>query len=266
MGGLLRRAAARYPHLTYVPQTLVELRMLLWGEPVPGELDPSMPTTVDDELYRSDRIRMFIDAHTWHAFMRDQEFAFGTRLHGNIAALAAGTPAFLLTFDSRTTEVAEYHAIPHASLRSVAEDADPAALYERTDLSDFNARGPALLDHYLAFLEANGLDHVHQAGHANPGFAQRLDEVSFPGPVGTLFAGGEATTRMLLDRLRWLHQGERADRERTHGAYDPQPFGPLPISPLPVGQQSWDGEATDDPSSTVTGSLRRTARRALRRE
>ncbi len=242
MGRIMQRSAAAYPQLTYVAQTRVELRHLLWGEPVPGDFDPSMPTSVDHPLYRADRIRMFVDPTTWYAFMREQEFAFGTRLHGNIAALVAGTPAFLLTFDSRTTEVAEHHAIPHARLGSVEEDVDPALLYERTDLTEFNARRPELFDRYVAFLEKNGLPHVFQAGHENPDFGKRLAEVSFPGPVGTVFAGGDDTTRMLLDRLRWLRQGDRVDDERTHGAYEPEPVGPVPAS---------------GPSGRVTGLARR---------
>ena len=252
MGAILRRAAERYPHLTYVPQTLVELRMLLWGEPVPGGIDPVMPITVDDPLYRADRIRMFVDAEPWYAFMREQDFAFGTRLHGNIAALAAGTPAYLLTYDSRTTEVADYHGMPHARLGSVAEDVDPSSLYERADFAELNARRPGLFDHYLAFLEANGLAHVHQPGNDDSDFRRRLAEIGFPGPVGTLFAGGDDTVRMLLDRLRWLHQGERADRDRAHDAYDPQPFGPLPT-----------GFSTPPPRPR--GRLSRLTRRALGR-
>jgi hypothetical protein len=192
-----------------------------------------MPTTVDHPLYRADRIRMFVDPATWYAFMREQEFAFGTRLHGTIAALVAGTPGYLLTFDSRTTEVARHHAIPHARLGSVEEDVDPAVLFERADFAEFNARQPALFDTYVGFLEKNGLAHVHQPGNVNPDFRERLGEVNLPGPVGTLFAGGDDTVRMLLDRLSWLRQEDHVDWERARGAYDPQPFGPLSDQPPP---------------------------------
>jgi hypothetical protein len=184
MGRILQEASERYPRLTYIPQTGDELRLLLWGQPVPGDLDPAMPTTTDHPLYRDDRIRMFLDPSTWSGFMRAQQFAFGSRLHGTIAALIAGTPAYLLAFDSRTTEVAEHHAIPHARLRSVDRDVDPAVLYERTDLAELNSRQPELFDTYVAFLEANGLSHVHQPGQENPGFRSRLAAVDFPGPVG----------------------------------------------------------------------------------
>lgn len=225
---IMNRAAERYPRLTYIPQTINELRMLLWGEPLPQPIDENAPATIDHPLYRQNRIRFFLDPLPWHRFLSDQDFAFGTRIHGNIAALTAGTPAYLLTFDSRTTELADYHAIPYAPINRVLPDTDPAELYERADFTAFNARQPEAFDHYLRFLEKNGLEHVHQPGKANPDFAARLEEINFPPGVGTLFAGGEEATVMLLDRLRWLYQGEAVDRLRNHGAYSPQPFGKLP--------------------------------------
>ncbi len=160
-----------------------------------------MPTTSEHPLYRDDRIRMFVDPSTWYDFLRERDFAFGTRLHGNIAALLAGTPAYLLTFDSRTTEVAEHHALPHAPLGSVPEDVHPAALYDRADFSEFNARRSTLLAHYTAFLETNGLAHVHQPGNENPGFQHQLAEVAFCGPVGPSSPAG-AGAPSLVDRLR----------------------------------------------------------------
>lgn len=270
MGRILARAAERYPHLTYVPQTLDELRMLLWGEPLADGPDPVMPVTPDHPLYRQDRIRMFVDPHTWHRFMAEQEFAFGTRIHGNIAAIASGTPAFLLAFDSRTTELAEHHAIPFARLGSVDADVDPAELYERADYTAFNDRQPEAFEGYVTFLEKNGLAHIHQPGNENPDFATRLSEVSFPGPVGTLYAGGEETVRMLLDRLRWLHQGGTADRERSHGAYTPEPFGPLPrrkarprreAAPTPVATTHATTPSEPRPGGRVAGFTRTALRR-----
>jgi hypothetical protein len=258
---IMNRAAERYPRLTYVPQTINELRMLLWGEPLPQPIDENMPASPDHPLYRQNRIRFFLDPLPWHRFLAEHDFAFGTRIHGNIAALSAGIPAYLLTFDSRTTELADYHAIPYAPISKIRPDTDPAELYDRADLSAFNARQPEAFGHYLGFLEENGLDHIHQPGKENPGFQQRLAEVNFPAGVGTLYAGGEETTAMLLDRLRWLHQGVTVDRERSHGAYDPQPFGKLPkprstVKPI----------ATVDPgSSTRPRSLRRRIKRTIRR-
>ena len=227
---IMRRAAERYPELIYVPQTINELRMLLWAVPLPQPLDDHMPATPDDPLYRQDRIRFFLDPLVWHRFLADRDFAFGTRIHGNIAALAVGTPAYLLAFDSRTTELADYHAIPYASAATIAPDTDVAELYDRADFTAFNQRQPEVFDHYLGFLEKNGLAHVHQPGNENPEFDRRLAEVNFPAGVRSLYAGGAESTAMVLDRLRWLYQGEQTDRERTEAAYEPRPFLPEPGS------------------------------------
>ena len=72
------------------------------------------PITLDHPLIRSDRVRFFLDPKTWFDHLAQYDFSFGTRIHGNIAALLAGTPALLLAHDSRTLELAEYHEI-HAS-------------------------------------------------------------------------------------------------------------------------------------------------------
>jgi polysaccharide pyruvyl transferase WcaK-like protein len=46
-------------------------------------------------------------------FMAQQHFAFGTRIHGNVAGVLAGTPSVVLANDSRTVELSEYHGIPY---------------------------------------------------------------------------------------------------------------------------------------------------------
>lgn len=76
-----------------------------------------------------------------------------------------------------------------------------AALYDRADFSEFNARRSTLLAHYTAFLETNGLAHVHQPGNENPGFQHQLAEVAFCGPVGPYSPAG-AGAPSLVDRLR----------------------------------------------------------------
>ena len=267
---IMRLAAERYPELIYVPQTINELRMLLWGVPLPQPLDDHMPATPDDPLYRQDRIRFFLDPLVWHRFLADRDFAFGTRIHGNIAALAVGTPAYLLAFDSRTTELADYHAIPYASAARIAPDTEVAALYDRADFTAFNQRQPEVFDHYLGFLEKNGLAHIHQPGNENPEFDRRLAEVNFPAGVRSLYAGGAESTAMVLDRLRWLYQGEQTDRERNEAAYQPRPFGPLPEPGPTVDQAPAQPPAPAEPKRRpmhrrINRRVRRIRRRLMRR-
>jgi hypothetical protein len=270
---MMRRASELYPELIYIPQTINELRMLLWGEPLPNVHDDHVPAAPSDPLYVQNRIRFFLDPLVWHRFLADREFAFGSRIHGNIAALAVGTPAYLLTFDSRTTELADYHAIPYSPVSQVKPNTDPAELYDRADFSGFNRRHPEAFDHYLSFLEKNGLAHVHQPGNENPEFDRRLGEVNFPEGVGSLYAGGAEATAMLLNRLRWLYQGEQADRQRRHGAYEPEPFGPLPEPTVKTGPMVTlqpEPAAAPKPTPQVAaapprGPLRRKVRRTIRR-
>ncbi|WP_284293769.1 polysaccharide pyruvyl transferase family protein [Luteimicrobium album] len=96
----------------------------------------------------------------WIDSMKKQRFAFGSRLHGNIAALLAGTPAHLLAHDTRTLELAEYHGIPHSLIDSFDEPPTAAELYERSDYSDFNRLQPERFATYLEFLHRNGFETV----------------------------------------------------------------------------------------------------------
>lgn len=260
---IINRALERYPELIYVPQTIAELRLLLWGQPLDVPQDDSMPINYRHPLYQQGRVRFFLDPTMWHRFLADRDFAFGTRIHGNIAALSAGTPAYLLSFDSRTTELADYHAIPYSSIGRISPDTDPAELYDRADFDAFNARLSETFDHYLGFLEKNGLEHIHQPGKENPDFEGRLNEVNFPTGVRPVQAGDIDQTEQLLARLRWLYQGEAVDRFRQVGAYDPRPFGKLPLPPKTPKRQPV-AAAPKPLSHRLKRRLRRSVRRLLR--
>ena len=86
---LLGHHLREYDDCVYVGQEHHELALLLWGQPVPGA-QPGMPATRDDPWIRQDRVRFFVDTRTWHEFMRARHFAFGHRIHGSVAAIAAG--------------------------------------------------------------------------------------------------------------------------------------------------------------------------------
>lgn len=65
------------------------------------------------QAYLEERGRFFTTYDEWIGFMRTQSFCFGTRIHGTVAALKAGTPAMLIAHDSRTKEMAEIMNIPY---------------------------------------------------------------------------------------------------------------------------------------------------------
>ncbi|MGH2810945.1 MAG: polysaccharide pyruvyl transferase family protein, partial [Actinomycetota bacterium] len=93
---------------------------------------------------------------------RQMDFMFGCRLHGNLLALANGTPAFYLTYDERTREIAELFELPHCDLAHFGPEVDLMA-------SDFAPAKAAYAQRYedmVRFLDANRLDHRLQQAPA----------------------------------------------------------------------------------------------------
>ena len=56
------------------------------------------------EAFLSRHGRVFTQYQDWIDYMKQRSFCFGTRIHGTVAALIAGTPAVLIVHDSRTVK------------------------------------------------------------------------------------------------------------------------------------------------------------------
>ena len=69
---------------------------------------------LDDEMERLYRSRMFYSdvVADYEQLVRRLDLVLGYRLHGNLMALANGTPSIYFTYDSRTVEFAETFKIP----------------------------------------------------------------------------------------------------------------------------------------------------------
>jgi hypothetical protein len=220
IGAFATAQAERHPHLTYIGQDAHDLRMLLWGVPFPHVHDPLVPVHLEHPLYQQDRIRLFLDTWPWYDFMATQHFAYGTRFHGNVAALLGGTPAHLLAHDSRTLELAEYHRMPYTIMPSFDADLRAEDLYAATDMSVFNAELPRGFDRFTTFLERNGLAHRWAAGNGTGDFDERLAAASFPPPVQPLIA---SDGHEIASRLQWLRDGMVLDITRHPQAFQ-QPY------------------------------------------
>lgn len=216
---IVARHVERYPNLTYVPQEHHELAMLLWGTEA-NLKRPQLPMNTRHQLYLQDRIRFFLDPQRWREFMRTQAFAFGSRIHGTIGALAAGTPAVLLAHDSRTLELADYHRIPKVLL-----DGDPVEatrLYEEADFEPLNKFMPEAMKRYIAFLNRNDVPNIHQPGNQNPQYEAELVGAPFPPGIRSHATEMSVVERELLRKLNWLRQGNKVDAARWVGGYMPE--------------------------------------------
>ena len=198
-GTFVQAVTTAFPDSYVVPQTVEALALMLWREPTAHAADRRLPESADHELYRTDRMRFFVDATTWIDTLRSRDLVVGTRIHGTIAGVLAGVPAILIAHDSRTRELAEFHAIPvvrKAGLRRV----DVERWYDAVDFGAFAARHPANAELFRRFLERHGL--AHTLADPAPRFDRELAGVDLAPPVHTADAKGAAGRRSTAARLR----------------------------------------------------------------
>jgi Polysaccharide pyruvyl transferase len=104
-----------------------------------------------------ERMTVYWTVEEWLDAMREVDCVIGTRLHGTIAALLAGTPSLLIVHDTRTEEVARHFALPRVRL----DEIDTVRLDELAQMADpapVVARYRELLPEFNRFLRRNNLE------------------------------------------------------------------------------------------------------------
>jgi Polysaccharide pyruvyl transferase len=101
--------------------------------------------------YLSRHGHVFTCYSDWISYMEKRSFCFGTRIHGTIAALIAGTPATLIVHDSRTLEMAEIMGVPivRADEISTELEIDIPKLYSNLQMKSFDR---TFAGYYLNFI------------------------------------------------------------------------------------------------------------------
>ena len=106
------------------------------------------------------RIQVFYEINAWQNALRNIDFAFGMRFHGNMMALQQRIPALWVTHDSRTIELTDFLQLPSIRISEVKMFKNLKQLYEMADYSKYNQIYPQLFANYVDFLDKNGIDHV----------------------------------------------------------------------------------------------------------
>merc|ERR1712008_335045 len=68
-----------------------------------------------DELkkrFKRAGIKFFVDAQTWIHELKQVDFVIGSRIHGTMAAVSAGTASLIIPTDFRTLEMAQAMNLP----------------------------------------------------------------------------------------------------------------------------------------------------------
>ena len=214
MGPIVMSNMERYPNLEYIAQDKDALRLLLWGYGAKNIKDPSpLPVHLSHPLLRDDRTKFFVDPWPWLDYMRETDFVFGTRIHGNITALLAGTPGYVFAHDSRTLELARYFEIPHREMEDIPLDIDAAELYAEADY------GPTMAGHAARY--RTFIDYVERArAQARLPARRGSGRVRCPGRRGPVSAAGRASAlpRVPSRRATGKRQFRRARRRRARPA------------------------------------------------
>lgn len=185
IGEVVERNAELYPHLTSPSQDLNSARMIITGEDQfdMSRRDPRTPVHTGHRLFREGRLLFYPSPWGWISSLGGMQFAFGNRLHGNIAAILGGTPAHLLAHDSRTLELARYHGIPFTTLEAGQTPPTAAELWERTDYTAFHDLYAERFATYLDFLRRNGLVTAYDGRNRLRRFDKAIRKGQATGPV-----------------------------------------------------------------------------------
>jgi hypothetical protein len=138
------------------------LNLAYIGAQYPHKSYEDYPCRATDSVYKDNRVRFFVNIPTWLDFLRQADFSFGSRLHGNIAATLAGTPSIFFPYDARSRELAEYHNLTRVPHNDVSEDLDIFNVIEKVDFQAATKNQGRNFDHYVRFLDINGLDHIYK--------------------------------------------------------------------------------------------------------
>ncbi len=107
------------------------------------------------ELLNLGKVNLFCSPYEWIKYLADNEFSmsFGSRIHGNIAALLAGVPALLHVRDLRTLEIANFYGIPIIYDEELCNQ-DLYKIYEKLDYTKFNKRYNEIYNQFQDFLKS----------------------------------------------------------------------------------------------------------------
>lgn len=181
----LHRCWQELPDHYYIPQVLEEIYLMYVGMPFTKKFahDPPryFPSDIADPVYVQDRARTFFNVKSWLEFLSQRDFSFGSRIHGNIAAVLAGIPAFVFVSDQRIRELVKYHNIPHAMISEAGPNTSIFDVYEKTDFGQIRVGHEERFFHYLDFLKKNDLETVYdEKGNAKEKpFDKRMEEIDF---------------------------------------------------------------------------------------
>lgn len=194
IGDIFENNFKKYSRLTYVPQNNESLDQMLWGGINVPKQKKVFPKSAYHPAFLEDRVRFFIDPKTWMNHLRDYDFVFGTRIHGNVMGVLSGVPSFVMAHDSRTLELAEFFQIPHKKMVDIPKEVVASDLFNEANYGPMIDGHKDRFEGYLSFLNKNGLPHTYEENQdRGESFDLKMKNSQFPQDVSS------------FSSLKWLN-------------------------------------------------------------
>ena len=215
LGKFFERLVNSYPNHAYVAQDKADLELFLLNKIINLPVTDQLPSTPTHASILNGNAMLFSDVPSWINQMRQYDFTIGTRIHGNMFSLHAGTPAFLIAHDSRTLELARYLKIPHRVSSDVDERTTVDELYNEADYTEMNNTQAERFTRYRSFLKSNGLSDIWDSHGAEEEFDKRISLVRQSLPIRpTSSLEGDELYKRIASALNYLHLDTERLRER----------------------------------------------------
>lgn len=186
----LARSRKEIPHYNYVPQVIEEIARMYVGRSYPADFGKKIPKhfPVDftNSVYRTGKGISFVNVPSWLDYLSKKDLSFGSRIHGNIASILAGTPCYIIVSDQRIMELVDYHHIPHMLMKDLNKDISIFDLYEKADFTAIHKDHDKRFMIYLDFLKKNNLQTIYNENGDAPDiipFEEKKKLVTYPGEV-----------------------------------------------------------------------------------
>lgn len=154
ISAILKSLASQHPNYYYAPQRLQDMLTCYYGNDY-RILSSQSPKK---RFFDADKSLIFTSPYRWINFARENiDFSVGTRLHGNIAAVLGGVPAFIMATDQRVSELASYHNIACVPVSSVTTDTKLTDIIEKHDFTLVQKGHAERFNRFVDFLEKNNL-------------------------------------------------------------------------------------------------------------
>ncbi len=207
--------AAQFSDITFVSQNHNEFRTYYLGLDYIKDktLESLYPCNICHPLYANDQVRFFYNTNDWIDFYRGVDFTFGTRFHGNVASILAGTPTIMFLHDIRMKELAEFHQLTAVDEDQLEQFKDIWEIIDSVDFHQPEKIAKKNFENYIDFLHCNGLQTIYDKNmNRTDAPLDRLIQKAQITPEPTSFVS--CSNKEQLQRLQTSYENLLKDKAR----------------------------------------------------